>query len=156
MNTLAHTTEERVRFVQRRILERREFATQMRASADRPDIEETAKAHMLRQAQEAEVHAGIQENVLAVLFPERTSLDLAGQVYQDLDKRNTGTRLVRVNRVVGRIAECTILTNGGRPCDWYTARPELRGTGGVGQTTRIQIERLLTPSRFKRVVQEQS
>jgi len=74
----------------------------------------------------------------------------AKSIWQDVDKRNAGTRLVRVDAVVGDFAHCTILSAGGRPAE-QTKSPELRGTGFVGQPTRIRISRLLKPYLYRRV-----
>ena len=73
------------------------------------------------------------------------------QVFQDMHKGNTGVRLVRVDTVDGDYAVCTILTAGGRPAPESTSRPELRGSGAVGQTTRISLARLLKPYRYQPV-----
>ncbi len=77
-------------------------------------------------------------------------MDTAKPVYQDMDKRNTGTRLVRVERISGDHAVCTILTAGGRPCD-NTAFPHLRGSGAIGETTVIRLSRLLKPYLYRPV-----
>jgi hypothetical protein len=72
-------------------------------------------------------------------------------VYQDMDKRNTGIRLVRVERISGNHAVCTILTAGGRPCDKSTSFPELRGSGAIGETTFIRLDRLHKSYRYRPV-----
>lgn len=75
-----------------------------------------------------------------------------GMVFQDMHKGNAGQRLVRVERITGASAERTTLTAGGRPCrEGWTASPELRGTGTVGQTTSISLARLSKPYRFQPV-----
>ncbi len=76
-----------------------------------------------------------------------------GDIFLDMDRRNTGTRLVRFDRFEGHHAVCTILTDGGRPC-YATDKPELIGTGLVGQETRISLDRLSKPYRFLLVAKE--
>jgi hypothetical protein len=81
-----------------------------------------------------------------------------GQVWKDLDKRNTGERLVQVLGFVvtllpfgGRVryAVCITLTTGGRPCH-STSFPERIGTGLVGQLVKIRIDRMLTGRFYRR------
>ena len=86
-----------------------------------------------------------------------------GQVYADLDKRNTGFRIVQVEQVCEALiritrsgkerelyAACRILTAGGRPCH-FTDTPWLRGTGAVGQITYIRIDRLMGGRYYRRL-----
>src|SRR5205085_2787329 len=82
---------------------------------------------------------------------ERAVVVEPGQTWVDLDKRNTGRRLVKVLRLyfshdaygARRLyASCETLTAGGRPCEW-TFMPEKRGTGAVGEVTEILVDRMI-------------
>ena len=66
-----------------------------------------------------------------------------GQVWEDCDKRNPGRQLkvlAIVVRLGRKVAECEILSNGGRPSTF--ASPENKGKGLVGHKTYIRVSRM--------------